>query len=77
MSSAAGASTIIAHANDPKYQNPDDSSLWARVRRDVSLLRRMAFMIYGYLTLGRRVRRVYREKEVRGEIFYVDQDMPR
>jgi len=58
-------------------QNPDDSSLWARVRRDVSLLRRMAFMIYGYLTLGRRVRRVYREKEVRGEIFYVDQDMPR
>jgi len=58
-------------------QNPDDYSLWARVRRDVSLLRRMAFMIYGYLTLGRRVRRVYREKEVRGEIFYVDQDMPR
>ena len=58
-------------------QSPDDYSLWARARRDVSLLRRMAFMIYGYLTLGRRVRRIYREKEARGEIFYVDQDMPR
>ena len=58
-------------------QSPDDYSLSARARRDVSLLRRMAFMIYGYLTLGRRVRRIYREKEVRGEIFYVDQDMPR
>jgi hypothetical protein len=58
-------------------QNPDDYSLWARARRDVALLRRMAFMIYGYQTLGRRVRRIYREKEARGEIFYVDQDMPR
>ena len=58
-------------------QSPDDYSLWARARRDVSLLRRMAFMIYGYLTLGRRVRRIYRKKEMRGEIFYVDQDMPR
>ena len=58
-------------------QSPDDYSLWARARRDVSLLRRMAFMIYGYLTLGRRVRRIYREKQAHGEIFYVDQDMPR
>ena len=57
-------------------QSPDDYRLWARIRRNVSLLRRMAFMIYGYLTLGRRVRRIYRDKEARGEIFYVDQDMP-
>ena len=59
------------------HQSPDDYSLWARAQRNLALLQRMAFMIYGYLTLGRRVRRIYREKEVRGEIFYVDQDMPR
>ena len=59
------------------HQSPDDYSLWARALRNMVLLRRMAFMIYSYLTLGRRVRHIYREKEARGEIFDVDQDMPR
>jgi hypothetical protein len=56
--------------------SPDDYSFWKRTRRNVSLLRRMVLMIYGYFTVGRRVRRIYREKEARGEIFYVDEDMP-
>jgi hypothetical protein len=52
-----------------------DYSIWKRTRRNVYLVRRMALMIYSYFTVGRRVRRIFREKEARGEIFYVDEDI--
>jgi hypothetical protein len=57
--------------------DPDGYSIWKRTRRNVYLLRRMALMIYSYFVVGRRVRRTYREKEARGEIFYVDEDISR
>ena len=53
-------------------QNTRSFSLWARARRNVKLLLRIGRMVKGYFTTGATIRRSYREKERRGEIYYVD-----
>lgn len=51
------------------------SSFWPRLTRDVRLLLRIAQMLYAYLVIGRTIRRTYRDKEARGEIFWVDEEL--
>ena len=41
-------------------------------RRDLTLLARMAAMVFQYCTAGGRLRRAYRRCEARGEVFWVD-----
>ena len=52
------------------------SSLWGRLWRDIKLLRRIAQMLYAYLVVGRRVRQTYWSKAARGDIFWVDEELP-
>jgi hypothetical protein len=52
------------------------SSFWGRLGRDLRLLRRIGQMLYAYTVVGRRVRQGYRAKEARGEIFWVDEELP-
>jgi len=42
------------------------------LRRDLALLWRIAAMVWQYAVAGRRLRREYRRKEARGEVFWVD-----
>ncbi len=53
-------------------QKSRDFSFWARTRRNAKLLMRLAKMVKGYFTTGASIRRNYREKERRGETYYVD-----
>ena len=53
-------------------QNARSNSLRARVKRDLKLVARLFSMLYGYLTTGASIRRRYRDRERRGEIYYVD-----
>jgi len=46
------------------------------LRRDLALLRRIAGMVFEYLLAGGRLRREYRRKEARGEVFWVDASGP-
>jgi hypothetical protein len=48
----------------------------SRLVRDLKLLRRMAAMLYGYFAVGGRLRREYRRRERRGEMFWVDEAGP-
>ena len=41
-------------------------------RRDLALLRRIAGMLVQYLLAGGRLRREYRRKQARGEVYWVD-----
>ena len=43
---------------------------------DLLLLRRLGSMLWQYLTVGGRLRREYRMKESRGEVFWVDAQGP-
>lgn len=43
------------------------------LRRDGRLLWRMIRMLYAYLVVGGCVRRAYRAKEARGEIYWLDE----
>ncbi len=54
-------------------QITEGSSVWARVREDLRLLRRIQRMIFGYFTAGSRIRREYRAKEAAGETYWVDE----
>lgn len=53
-------------------QNTQSFSLRSRLVRNAKLLRRLARMVKGYFTTGATIRREYREKERRGEVYYVD-----
>ena len=53
-------------------QNSRSFSLRARLMRDLKLLLRIASMAKSYFTTGAAIRRSYREKERRGEIYFVD-----
>ena len=53
-------------------QNSRTFSLRARIVRDLKLLWRIASMAKAYFRTGAAIRRSYREKERRGEIYYVD-----
>jgi hypothetical protein len=44
--------------------------------RDLRLLGRMAFMLFGYFVVGGRLRRGYRQAERRGEVFWLDEMGP-
>jgi len=54
----------------------DERSRASRWTRDLRLLWRMAGMLFGYFTVGTRVRREYRRREARGETFWVDAEGP-
>jgi hypothetical protein len=49
----------------------------ARVARDLRVLRRIARLLVGYFVTGALVRRRYRRKELRGEVFLVDEELGR
>ena len=53
-------------------QNTRSFSLRERAVRNLKLLLRIASMATSYFTTGATIRRRYREKERRGEIYYVD-----
>jgi len=53
-------------------QNTRCFSWWARARRNAKLLLRLASMVKAYFTTGAAIRRHYRDRERRGEIYYVD-----
>ncbi len=53
-------------------QNTRSFSLWARTQRNAKLLLRLAKMMKAYFTTGASIRRRYRERERRGEIYYLD-----
>ena len=53
-----------------------DSAPRFGLRRDLVLLRRIAVMLFEYVFVGGRLRREYRRKEARGEIFWVDAGGP-
>ena len=48
------------------------TSLWSRLLRDVRLLARLGKQALGYAVTGGRVRRKYRAKQARGEVFWLD-----
>ncbi len=54
-------------------QNTQSFSLFARAWRNLKLLWRIASMAADYFRTGGAIRRSYREKERRGEIYYVDE----
>lgn len=47
----------------------------ARVARDLRVLRRMVRLLWAYFVAGALVRRRYRQKERRGEVFFVDEEL--
>jgi hypothetical protein len=49
-----------------------DSSPAGSLRRDLTLAWRIAVMLFQYLFQGGRLRREYRRREARGEVFWVD-----
>jgi hypothetical protein len=50
----------------------DAASRTAGLKRDVALLLRLAAMLFQYLVPGGRLRREYRRREARGEVYWVD-----
>ena len=46
----------------------------AQVVRDLRVLRRMLRLVWGYFVTGALVRRRYRQKQRRGEVFFVDEE---
>lgn len=52
-------------------------SRWARVVRDLRVLRRMLRLVWAYFLTGTLVRRRYRQKQRRGEVFFVDEELGR
>ena len=53
-------------------QNTQSFSLTARAQRNAKLLLRLFRMVKAYFTTGASIRRDYREKQRRGEIYFVD-----
>ena len=52
-----------------------ETSFWQQLLRDFWLLKRIGRMIFAYFTEGRRIRRLYRQKQAQGEIFWVDEEV--
>ncbi len=52
-------------------------SRWAQFARDLRVLRRMLRLVRTYFLTGALVRRRYRQKEHRGEVFFVDEEFGR
>ena len=49
-------------------------SRWAQVMRDLRVLRRILSLVWAYFGSGALVRRRYRQKQRRGEVFFVDEE---
>lgn len=60
---------------DEPLARKTESSLRHRLMRDGRLLIRIGKMLFTYATVGRRIRRAYRDKEKRGEVYWVDEDL--
>jgi len=54
-------------------QNIRSFSLQARLARDLRLVVRLLLMVKAYFTTGASIRRRYREKQRRGETYYLDE----
>jgi len=52
-----------------------ETSFWQQLLRDFRLLKRIGKMVIAYFTEGRRIRRLYRQKQAQGEIFWVDEEV--
>ena len=52
-------------------------SRWAQVVRDLRVLRRLLRLVWAYFLTGALVRRRYRQKQRRGEVFFVDEELGR
>ena len=49
----------------------------AQVGRDLRVLRRILRLVWAYFLTGALVRRRYRQKQRRGEVFFVDEEFRR
>ena len=58
---------------DEKFSK--EPSFWQKLQRDYWLLIRIARMIIAYFTEGRRIRRLYLQKQAKGETFWVDEEV--
>ena len=54
----------------------DTASRTLGLKRDVGLLLRLGAMLFQYLVPGGRLRREYKRKEARGEVYWVDASGP-
>ena len=52
-------------------------SRWAQVTRDLRVLWRVLRLVWRYFVIGALVRRRYRRKQRRGEVFFVDEEFGR
>jgi len=52
-------------------------SRWAQMERDLRVLRRLLRLVWVYFVTGGLVRRRYRQKQRRGEVFLVDDEFGR
>lgn len=70
---------MIFRYNDPMRTIDENftqkRSFWALRKRDFFLLIRISQMLFGYLAVGRKLRKHYAEKEAAGEIYYVDEEL--
>ena len=55
-------------------QIEQQAGFWARLRRDVRLLVRIARLLLTYFVAGGRIRRAYRRAEARGETYWMDEE---
>ncbi|MFQ5612998.1 MAG: hypothetical protein ACE5H9_12780 [Anaerolineae bacterium] len=60
---------------DPQFTK--NRSFWGRLWRDLRLLVRIARMLLTYLIAGGRIRRDYRARAARGEVYWVDKELGR
>ena len=56
-------------------QYTKQSKFWHKLRRDLKLLRRIAKMLYIYLTVGSKIRKEYKNKVANKEMFWIDEQM--
>ena len=54
--------------------NTAEFSRLRKLRDDAALLWRFVTMLIGYYTMGRRVRKLYRECETSGKVLWLDAD---
>ena len=47
-------------------------SLWSRLMRNVRLLLRIGTQMFDYFVTGARIRREYRRRKARGEVYWLD-----
>lgn len=60
------------HTIDEQFTN--DNKRWARWRRDAQLLIRISRMLFSYFIAGSRIRRAYRNAQLRNEVLWVDEE---